>query len=185
MTVLDAPRSALPQIDAPGTPLGRIVADVTAACAGDPATLPATVEQALRAHAHDARILAERFRQPASHGYCRHLLHADPRGRFSMVALVWAPGQRTAVHAHYTWCAYRVLAGRLTEERYRWDAGRSRSELRETVARVAGQTGYGHAGYEQIHRLGNDDGQIAISLHVYGIDGERVATHVNRLTDPS
>src|SRR4030095_11912675 len=32
--------------------------------------------------------------------YARHLLHVDPAGRFSVVVMVWGPGQRTPIHAH-------------------------------------------------------------------------------------
>jgi len=161
--------------------LAALAGDIEQACRGAPADLPAAVERALCRHAALASLVppAQRAGNPA--GYARHLLYADPLGRFSVVALVWLPGQRTPVHAHYTWCAYRVAEGALREDRYRWNPQRGEAELAETVGRTAGQTGCGHAGYEQIHRLGNAGQGPALSIHVYGIDAERVATHVNRL----
>ncbi|CPM31457.1 Predicted metal-dependent enzyme of the double-stranded beta helix superfamily [Bordetella pertussis] len=37
------------------------------------------------------------------------------------------------------------------------------------------------AGLDAIHRLRNVGAGTAISLHVYGVEGDRVATHVNRI----
>lgn len=116
--------------------------------------------------------------------YSRHVLHADPLGRFTVVALVWASGQFSPVHAHYTWCAYRVLSGVLTETHYAWDAAAGHAYPFNSIPRSAGQSVCGHAGLELIHRLGNaspDDPLPAVSLHVYGVDSERVSTHVNRV----
>ncbi|MEJ0004618.1 MAG: hypothetical protein WDN30_15645 [Pararobbsia sp.] len=57
--------------------------------------------------------------------YSRHLLATDPAGRFAAAALVWRPGQQTAVHGHRTWCAYRVVQGTLHEEGFRWTKRRA------------------------------------------------------------
>ncbi|MEI2417977.1 cysteine dioxygenase family protein [Orrella sp. JC864] len=116
--------------------------------------------------------------------YARHLLYAHPQGRFSVVALVWQPGQYTPVHGHYTWCAYAVLQGALLEERFEWDAGQGCAHPAGWSERPAGSTACAHAGLLDIHRLRNAGRHAAISLHVYGVDGERVATHVNRLAPP-
>ena len=35
--------------------------------------------------------------------YTRSLLHADPAGRFTVLALVWAPGKESPVHDHESW----------------------------------------------------------------------------------
>src|SRR5690606_34853383 len=90
------------------TPLERLAAAIEAACAGPAAGLPVAVEQALCRHGAAEGLLVPRQRVGSVAGYARHLLYADAKGRFSVVALVWQPGQRTPVHAHYTWCAYRV-----------------------------------------------------------------------------
>src|SRR5919106_744584 len=44
-------------------------------------------------------------------GYRQHVLHAEPDGSFSVVALVWLPGQHTAVHDHVSWCVTGVHEG--------------------------------------------------------------------------
>jgi len=52
-----------------------------------------------------------------------------------------------------------------------------------TVHRHVGYCTFGHAGLDQIHRLGNAGVRPAISLHIYGVDGDRIRTHVNRMVD--
>ena len=39
--------------------------------------------------------LDPRFRAPGQSRYRRHLVHVEPAGRFSILALVWRPGQVT------------------------------------------------------------------------------------------
>ena len=120
----------------------------------------------------------------AEYTYTRQVLHADPKGRFTVVAIIWPARQFSPVHSHYTWCAYRVLSGVLTETHYAWDAAAGHAYPFNSIARISGQSACGHAGLEMIHRLGNaahDDAEPAVSLHVYGIDSERVASHVNRV----
>jgi predicted metal-dependent enzyme (double-stranded beta helix superfamily) len=113
--------------------------------------------------------------------YTRHLLHADPAGRFSVMALIWHPGQRTPVHGHHTWCAYLVLQGELREERFAWEPERECARQTDTVTLEAGQTLSARAGLAAIHSLGNDSRAPAVSIHVYGVNGEQIATHVNHV----
>lgn len=114
-------------------------------------------------------------------GYSRHVLYSDPKGRFTVVAIVWQPGQFSPIHAHYTWCAYHVVSGVLTERHYRWNSDAAIAQQTGSVVRRPGDVSAGHAGLEQIHSLGNASDGPAISVHVYGIDGDRIATHVNRV----
>ena len=43
--------------------------------------------------------------------YRSHVLHIEPDGAFSIVALVWRPGQVTPIHDHVTWCVFGVIEG--------------------------------------------------------------------------
>ena len=158
------------------------------ACREAPDLVPYRVRQALNRSLPEALVpivVAGLLNLPrAEQTYSRHVLHADLQGRFTVVALVWAPGQFSPVHAHYTWCAYRVLSGALSETHYAWDAAAGHAYPFNSMARIARQSVCGHAGLELIHRLSNasyDDPAPAVSLHVYGIDSERVSTHVNRV----
>jgi len=115
--------------------------------------------------------------------YTRHLVHADPFERFSVMVLVWRPGQFSPVHGHRTWCAYRVLRGTLAERHYRWDpASRTASQV-GAVTREAGDTFSVPAGLQHIHSLGNASDAVAVSLHIYGVEAGRIATGVNLLVD--
>lgn len=121
-------------------------------------------------------------RESGAAGYRRHLLAADPAGRYAVVSLVWEPGQWSPVHGHHAWCGYAVLEGKLTEIVYRWsDAACCAIDARRR-ARPMGAVSYVCAGRDAIHRLGHAGAKTdapAISLHVYGVAGEQVATHVN------
>jgi predicted metal-dependent enzyme (double-stranded beta helix superfamily) len=113
--------------------------------------------------------------------YRRHLLIADPQGRYAAAALVWQPGQASPVHGHHTWCGYAVLEGVLQETQYSWNETADCACALRTQARAAGAVSYVRAGLSAIHRLANAGSRPAISLHVYGVQGEHLATHVNRL----
>lgn len=113
--------------------------------------------------------------------YTRHVLHSDFAGRYTLVALIWHPGQRTPAHGHHTWCAYGVLQGSLQEERFGWDEQRRVARVEGVVTLNAGQALSAHAGLGKIHRLGNRTGERAISLHVYGVNAQQVSTHVNHV----
>lgn len=128
--------------------------------------------------AEDAWLPPERRR--ASHDrYARHVLYGDPDGRFSILALVWGQGQQSPVHGHHVWCGAGVYRGVLTEIFYEETAGVAPTPLR-MVRRETGTLSFDPA-LSGIHRLVNDSGEIAISLHVYGVGKDRVSTGVNRI----
>ncbi len=60
-------------------------------------------------------------REGSSENYRRHLLAADPHGRYAIAALVWQPHQASPVHAHHTWCGYAVIDGALSETVFEWN----------------------------------------------------------------
>lgn len=178
-----------PEADLPFSLLDRVVpglsADLEAACLSEPDLVPYRMRQAIgqqleRRAAVDlcAAVLAL---PRSTHSYTRHILHADPLGRFTVVGLVWGPQQCSPIHAHYTWCAYRILAGELTEGFYQWDSAQRHAYLMSQFTREPGYSACGHAGLEFIHRLGNQTSEPAVSIHVYGMDSGRIGTHVNRV----
>ena len=120
-------------------------------------------------------------RVPQSGCYARHLLYSDPAERFTIVSIVWCPEQFSPTHAHHTWCAYAVHENALQETLYVWDRESGTAKLARTEVRSPGYGCYAHAGLDQIHRLGNSGSRPAISIHVYGVERQRVGTHVNRV----
>ena len=105
--------------------------------------------------------------------YARHLLYQDPDKDFVLVAMVWGPGQQTAVHDHAgVWCVEGVYEGLIRVTRFD-----PVGEVGETVRFQQGeviQAGVGACGAlippVEYHRIANDTSATAISLHVYGCD---------------
>jgi predicted metal-dependent enzyme (double-stranded beta helix superfamily) len=166
-------------------PLTRLMAEIGAACDGPPDAMGERVTRALGAAAAIPDLLSDELRTPCVGCYARHTVASDPAGRFTLLSLVWGPGQFSPPHAHDTWCAYAVVENALAETLYDFDAQSGKAIVSGAAAREPGYACFAPAGLEQIHRLGNAGGIPAISLHVYGVEGSRVGTHVNRLMDVS
>lgn len=137
------------------------------------------VREALLTAAADSTLLTPAQREGSPERYCRHLLAADPLGRYALVSLVWQPGQESPVHAHHTWCGYAVVEGLLTESLYDWSAQQYCATEARTLTRSAGAVSYVRAGMTGIHRLANRGNATAVSLHLYGVPAQSIATHVN------
>jgi 3-mercaptopropionate dioxygenase len=113
-------------------------------------------------------------------GYQTHLVHAEPDGSFSIVAMVWLPGQRTSIHDHLSWCCTAVLQGTEYEEIFAL-----RRDHLKVVGRNANPAGLvsGFAPPGDIHQVTNIGDTVAVSMHVYGTDISRVASSVRRVYD--
>ncbi|MCG5074032.1 cysteine dioxygenase family protein [Paraburkholderia tagetis] len=153
----------------PGTP-----ADPSR-CAAFARGVRAALAQALA----DPTLVTVAQREGSAEKYRRHLIAADPHGRYAVASLVWQPGQASPIHAHHTWCGYAVLEGTLTEMLYAWDEARQGAEVVRAHLRAAGAINFGGRGRANIHRLFNGSASTCISLHVYGVSGGQFATHVN------
>jgi predicted metal-dependent enzyme (double-stranded beta helix superfamily) len=103
-----------------------------------------------------------------------HVLHVEPNGTFSILGLVWRPGQSTRIHDHITWCVVGVLAGNEHEELF----DESLNPLGVRDNRPGEVSGFAPPG--DIHRIRNDGHEIAISLHIYGTDITRVGSSARR-----
>lgn len=121
----------------------------------------------------------QRHGDPAT--YCCHLLHAEPDGSFSVVALVWRPGQATPIHDHVAWCVSGVIQGAEHEERYTLRGDSWLEQAGMAVNATGDVTGLAPPG--DIHRVRNDGAQPAISLHIYGTDISRLGSSVRRIYD--
>jgi predicted metal-dependent enzyme (double-stranded beta helix superfamily) len=161
--------------------LAPLIDAVEAACTCADGPTADHIVPALREAAAQPGLLTPEQRLPQSNGYARHLMHCDPAGRFTIVAIVWGPGQFSPSHGHHTWCAYAVRENALQETLYIWDHAGGAAQPVATDIRPPGYGCFAHAGLDQIHRLGNPGTEPAISIHVYGVGGARVATHVNRV----
>jgi predicted metal-dependent enzyme (double-stranded beta helix superfamily) len=165
------------------------------------------VAAALRGRLPGPGLLSPRQLVGDPSGYQTHLIHAEPDGSFSIVVMVWLPGQRTPVHDHLSWCVTAVLQGTEYEEVYRLipegarrspgaprtpvagssraSSPRHRGDRLEVVARNANPVGTvsGFAPPGDIHRVTNVGDSVAVSMHVYGTDITRVGSSVRRVYD--
>jgi len=133
------------------------------------------VMQALIAAVGDgADFLAPEFLEPVSEGYARRLLHKAADGSYSIVVMVWGPGQSTPLHDHAgMWCVECVYQGEIMVKDYSRIANRDSTqgildfvEEREMVA------GTGEAGKLippfEYHTIGNVTDKPAVTIHIYG-----------------
>jgi predicted metal-dependent enzyme (double-stranded beta helix superfamily) len=169
--------------ESPASAVAELAADIGAACEGSRELMARRVVAALARAAADPDLFTSAQRIPSPDCYARHVVHGDPAGRFTILSLVWMPGQFSLPHAHQTWCAYAVCDNTLTETEYAFDRTTLKALPLRTVERRAGYCTFGEAGLDQIHRLGNAGVLPAVSLHVYGVESGRIGTHVNRKVD--
>jgi 3-mercaptopropionate dioxygenase len=113
-------------------------------------------------------------------GYQTHLVHAEPDGSFSIVVMVWLPGQQTSVHDHLAWCVTAVLQGAEYEEIFAVRDGHLEVVGRNHNA-VGSISGFAPPG--DIHQVRNSGESIAVSMHVYGTDITRVGSSIRREYD--
>lgn len=110
-----------------------------------------------------------------------HLVHAEDDGSFSIVAIVWLPGQATVIHDHLCWCVVAVIEGEESETVYRLECRGRRVAVApvETRANSAGTvTVLSPPG--DIHKVENVRSAQTISLHVYGANISSLATSIRR-----
>ncbi len=167
----------------PATGIRQLATEITVASDGAPDRMTRRVVAALQAAAADPALLTADQCAPCPDSYARHVLYADPQGRFTILALVWSGGQFSPVHAHDTWCAYAVHRGALDETLFGFDAATAQATPLRTETRRAGYGCFARSGLEQIHRLGNAGLEPAISIHVYAVAAVQVCSHVNRVLD--
>ncbi|MBX9827265.1 MAG: cysteine dioxygenase family protein [Xanthobacteraceae bacterium] len=169
--------------DSSPSAIALLAAELEAACRGPGDAMGARIRSALAHAAREPDLLSPEQRVPQAGCYARHVLASDAAGLFTVLAIVWAPGQFSPAHAHHTWCGYAVVENPLHETLFRFDPAQGTAEPVRTEVRVPGYSCYAGAGLDQIHRLGNSGPSPAISIHAYGVERERIATHVNRVMD--
>lgn len=182
MTTTASTASATP-LFSPRCPAGLIagIRQVVAQHASWPETAGLVGEQ-VRQHLPALDILTARERLGDPSGYQAHLLHVEPDGSFSVLALVWRPGQATTVHDHVTWGAFAVLQGTEREETFALTSDQAALTLSATKQNSAGDVS-AFAPPGDIHRITNPTDATVIQLHVYGTDVRRLGTSVRRVYD--
>ena len=147
----------------------------------DPARAGAAVAQSLQPYLGLPDFLTPAQMTPDECEYCRHILHVEPDASFSIVALVWLPGQETAIHDHVSWCVVGVHRGEEDETSYRLVGDETDRHLlvtEHTVNPVGSVVALVPPG--DIHRVKNSGSDIAVSLHVYGADVRALGSSILR-----
>ena len=140
------------------------------------------VAAALERHLPSPGILTVEQRIGDPDTYKSEVLHSEPDGSFSIVALVWRPGQVTPIHDHVTWCVFGVIQGIECEELFELDGeGTCLVEAGHRVNRTDAVSGFAPPG--DIHRVRNGGDLTAISIHIYGTDVSRIGSSVRRYYD--
>lgn len=104
--------------------------------------------------------------------YSRRLVHADPDGRFMVVAMTWGVGHYTALHDHAgVWCVELVADGEMEIVDYQLlseePAGRCRFRRVSSAFTSAGSSGGLIPPFEH-HVFGNRGLRPSHTLHIYG-----------------
>jgi predicted metal-dependent enzyme (double-stranded beta helix superfamily) len=131
----------------------------------------------LRRHLPGPDVLTAEQRAGSADGYRSHTLHVEPDGSFSIIGLVWRPGQVTRIHDHLTWCVFGVIQGIEHEDLFDADL----NLLGSSDNHVGDVSGFAPPG--DIHRVHNTAEETAISIHIYGTDVTRVGSSVRRYYD--
>jgi len=140
-----------------------------ATAAPDAAAICAGVKNVLMQELSQVAVPAA-FLQPVTTGYARRCLYKDPKGRFSVVVMVWAPGQGTPLHDHAGhWCVECVYGGKIRVRSFEREAEDSgRICFRECQSVVSG---IGAAGAlippHEYHSIDNPFDTPAVTIHVY------------------
>jgi predicted metal-dependent enzyme (double-stranded beta helix superfamily) len=181
--------------------LERLIEEIREAVAqgSDAAETSRRVTRALEPHLSVPDLLPPEARAADPERYRQNIVHVEPDGSFSIVALVWLPGQQTPVHDHISWCVVGVYEGEEAEIRYRVeDAAGNEVHLadgrvpgpedRLRLVRTAGVTNPngtadGFAPPGDLHRVWNAGEGTAISIHVYGADIRELGSSIRRTYD--
>ncbi len=174
--------------ESPTPLLSRLVADIRTAlrdgAADGPERTAARVAQAVAPHLRHEGLLSPAQLEPDQWSYRQHVLHAEPDGTFSVVALVWLPGQRTSIHDHLCWCVIGTYRGAEEEVRYRLvnDAEGPFLVPVDTAMNDTGTVTF-LVPPGDIHEVRNPADCTTVSIHVYGADMSSLGSSIRRNYD--
>jgi len=149
----------------------RDVESVLAQTAGN--EVPDRIAAALAPVLATDDLLCDELRAPGTTTYRKHVLYADPEKRFTLLAIVWQPGQGTDIHGHTAWGAVGVFEGNPTVVCYacqEHEGGRVTATETKTIRCEPGDTATVRPGLGDTHRIHNASDGTCITLHAYGRD---------------
>lgn len=153
-----------------------------AASNGDVSSITHAVQKVLSDYARAGRVvLPEALRRPSEESYARRLIYRSEDPDYTVLAMVWGPGQGTPVHDHSgMWCVEGVVEGRIAVTQYdliERDGERCRFRFQGTVEAGVGTSGRLIPPFDH-HTIDNDSREeCAITIHVYGGEMVRCKTY--------
>lgn len=135
--------------------------------------IPGAVAEAMKPLLSDPELLDDAHCLCQPETYRRHVLYADPGKRFTILSLIWRPGQVTPVHGHRAWGAVGVYEGCPNVALYDCPAdenGERHPIEKSDVMCTPGDTAIVHAGWDDVHKIYNGTEERVITIHVYGRD---------------
>ncbi len=136
--------------------------------------------------ASSENFIPEELLAPSAESYARRLVHKDPAGRYTVLAMIWDKGQGTKLHDHAgKWCVECVYRGRIRVVSY--DLIDEEGDVLHFKAEQEIFAGVGEAGalippYEY-HTIENTLDTPTVTIHVYS--GELTWCHVFEPLDES
>jgi predicted metal-dependent enzyme (double-stranded beta helix superfamily) len=121
---------------------------------------------ALLALVHDDEPIPAWAEEPFEGGAVGNLLHADPAGRFHVLAVVFPEGTSSGVHFHGCWGVIGYLRGGDEETRYAEDANGAPSEASRHIWHQGDVTYLLPDEGEGWHRVRNPGPGTGVSVHV-------------------
>ena len=99
--------------------------------------------------------------------YTKHNLYVYESAKpWSIQALLWPPKSQTEIHSHKCWCTFGVYQGQVVEQLFN-----KKGYLISEKSYVKYDYGFLIPNQNDIHRIINPNQEIAISIHLYGING--------------
>lgn len=138
-----------------------------------PHALAAATKASLRGYLCEPTLLSSAQRVGNADSYARHLLYADPCRRFSILAIVWQPGQKTPIHGHTAWGAVGVYTGNPYCEVFDTNTDARQCMRLEPAMKMClhpGDLATVQPGIDDVHRIGNEGLCEAVTIHIYGRD---------------
>lgn len=152
---------------------------------GSPEKICASVKEALKAVAAEgATWIPDEHLVGSSTGYARRIIHTAPDKSYSILLMVWRPGQGTAIHDHAgKWCVECVVRGEIKVVSFDHLGGNG--DLHQFREASSINTHVGDVGVlippNEYHRLENAGNKTAATIHVY--EGEMLWCHTFHPTD--
>jgi predicted metal-dependent enzyme (double-stranded beta helix superfamily) len=138
-----------------------------------PHALAAAAKASLRGYLCEPELLQPEHRIGDTTAYKRHLLYADPTKQFSILAIVWMPGQQTPIHGHTAWGALGIYSGTPYCEVFNTGSKQQPRMTLEPTMKLCmhpAEVNTVQPGIDDVHRIGNDSRTAAITIHIYGRD---------------